>query len=395
MKLSVLLFILLCSTLMLCPLESHAGLPLYDEASRSYRLGQWQFDAQTSYYEATANYSRSGGEYVSLPDGASYHLMDLDFGARWVPKNRWALYATSRLSNAESKNSRDTRQDSSFTQIVLGTDFLLHSSQRWDLYPDLSVTVPLQRVDPAGDTVLNGEGATEFSGKIIARMKWGMFDPFAFVGFTYRDEDRSSLLPYGLGAELQFSNWRFGGELRGFQTAMHDKYNNNPAQRDVVAIRDGYALHYFSVDPTLLETNFWLRGNLSTSWAFKLGGGTSLTGSSTSAGWNVFIGLTFSPQLSSSPAPSPIVAPYKDRSSEELQNFHEETTDGVDQNLFQKPAPPPPVNPPPRPPPPPPAAVDPAKPTSLQQKKNLQKELDQTEFQIELKSTKKKKKKKH
>jgi len=374
---------------MLCPLESHAGLPLYDEAGRNYRLGQWQFDAQASYYEATANYSRSGGEYVTLPDNASYHLMDLDFGARWVPKSRWALYASSRLSGAESKNSRDTRQDSSLTQVVLGTDFLLHSSKRWDLYPDLSVTIPLQRVDPAGDTVLNGEGATEFSGKIIARMNWGMFDPFAFVGFTYRDEDRASLVPYGIGAELQFSSWRLGGELRGYQTAMKDKYSSTPAQREIVAVRDGYALRYYAVDPALLETNLWLRGNLSSSWAFKLGGGTSLTGANTSAGWNAFAGLTFSPQFKSSASPTPIVAPYRERSTEELQNFQEETTDGVDQNLFQKPTPPPPVKPIP-PTPPPPAAVALPKPNPVQQKKKLQNELDQTEFQIELKTTKKK-----
>ncbi|MGZ5278996.1 MAG: hypothetical protein ACXWC9_03590, partial [Pseudobdellovibrionaceae bacterium] len=72
MKLSVLLFSLLSSTLMLCAVQARAELPLYDEAGRSYRLGRWQFDAQVTSYQATANYTKSGGEYSSLPSGYSY-----------------------------------------------------------------------------------------------------------------------------------------------------------------------------------------------------------------------------------------------------------------------------------------------------------------------------------
>lgn len=396
MKLSGLLFTLLGTTLLLCSRPASAQLPLYDEAGRSYPLGRWQFDVQTTYYNATANYARSGGEYTELANGNSYHLLDFDFGARWIPKSRWAFYVSSRVSNAESKNPRDTRQDSSLTQAVIGTDFLIYSSKRLDLYPDFSATIPFQRVDPSGDTVLNSEGAMEFTGKAIARMNWGIFDPFAFVGFTYRDEDRASLMPYGLGAELQFSSCRLGGELRGYQTVVKDKYSSNPAQRENIAFRNGTALRYYSVDPSLLETNFWLRGNLSNSWAMKLGGGTSITGSSTSAGWTVFAGLTFSPVFKSAPA-APIVAPYKERQADEdVQHFQEETTDGVDQNLFYKPLPPPP--------PTQPKVLEapeevitvpqtPQQPTPQQQKKKLQKALDRAEFQIELKTTKKKKRK--
>jgi len=380
MKLSVLLFSLLSSTLLLCAVQARAGLPLYDEAGRSYRLGRWQFDAQVTSYQATANYTKSGGEYSSLPSGYSYTLLDFDFGARWVPSSRWAVYATSRVSNAESKDNVSTRRDSTLTQAVVGTDFLFYSSKRLDLYPDFSLTVPLKRVDPAADDVVAGEGAMELSGKIIGRINWGVFDPFAFIGFTYRDEDRSSLMPFGAGAELQFSKWHLGGEVRGYQTVIADKFADNPYRREIVAARNGNALRYYAVDPSLLETNFWLRGNLTPTWAMKFGGGTSITGSNTAAGWSVFAGITYSPEFTPG-RPSPIVAPYKERQTEDTQVFQEETSDGVDQNLFRKPPPPVPVAPPA------------PKPNPEVQKKKLQNELDQTEFQIELKSTKKKKRK--
>ncbi len=378
MKLSGLLFILCVSTLLLSPLAK-AQLPLYDEAGRNYRLGSWQFDAQTTYYQATANYKKTGGEYVSLPDKYSYTLLDFDFGARWVPKAQWAVYASSRVSNAESKDLINTRKESSLTQVVLGTDFLFYNSPRMDLYPDLSLTMPLKRVDPNGDTVLNGEGAIEASAKIVARMNWGVFDPFAYIGFTYRDEDRASLMPYGGGAELQFGRWRFGGELRGYQTVIHDKYEKNSNQREVVAARNGGALRYYSVDPSLLETNFWLRGNLTPTWAMKIGGGTSVTGSSTAAGWNLFAGITYSPQFTPG-ASSPIVTPYNERPNQETDRFEEETSDGVDQNLFTKPPPPPP-----KPQPIAPSATPAAtKPDQQQQKQTMKNDLDQLEFQIEL-----------
>ena len=67
----------------------------------------------------------------------------------------------------------------------------------------------------------------------------------------------------------------------------------------------------------------------------------------------------------------------------ELQ-FKEETNDGVDQNLFVAPPPPKPKpKPKPRPKPTPDPAVE---------RKKLQKELDQTEMSIELRSNKKKRK---
>jgi hypothetical protein len=412
MKLSGLLFILWSATLLLSPLAK-AQLPLYDEAGRNYRLGSWQFDAQMSYYQATANYTKSGGQYVSLPGSNSYSLLDFDFGSRWVPKSQWAFYASSRVSNAESKDAINTRKESSLSQIVLGTDFLFYNSPRMDLYPDLSITIPLKRVEPNADTTLNAEGAMEITGKIVGRLNWGIFDPFAFVGFTFRDEDRSSLLPFGAGAELQFGRWRFGGELRGYQTVIHDKFEKNPYQREIVANRNGGALRYYSVDPSLLETNLWLRGNLTPTWAMKIGGGTSLTGSSVAAGWNLFGGMTYSPQFSPGRS-SPIVTPYKERPTEEVDKFEEETSDGVDQELFNKPPPPPPppkpktVLPPPAPPDGTeaprysPSVNDAEAPlykkpkkvarraTPQQRKKSVQNELDAAEFQIELKTTKKK-----
>ncbi len=379
MKMSGLLYLLFVSIISLSPRWAQAQLPLYDEASRNQQKSQWQVDLQTTYYQATANYTNSGGQFESLPAGNEYKLIDFDFGARWIASPKWAFYTSSRVSNAESSDGFFSRRNSTFTQVVLGGDYKLYSSKKYEISPDFSVTLPLERVDVTQDEVLNREGAIEVTGKVVGRAQLGKWDPFAFLGINYRDEGRSTLLPYGAGVDYHWQpSMTIGAEIRGYQTIVDDEFSDDRIRREAAAARNGAALRYFSVNPSLLESNFWLRGNLFQNWGFKVGAGTSITGASTSAGWNLIGGVNYSFESLGRSTQRPF------RAVEDTPNFQEETDDGVDQNLFQ-------IAPPPTPPPPP-APVQQPDPEAA--KKRIQKELDQTEFQIELKSTKPKKKRK-
>ncbi len=360
--------------------HAQASTPLFDEVGRNFQPHLWEFAVQTDYYQATANYTPGGGQFASLNSGFSYNLLAFDFGARWVPTSPWGLYANAQVANAESKNSIDTRRNSSFTQVNLGSDYLLFNGQSWQVYPDFSVLVPVDRVDVSRDDVLNHEGALEVSARMVGRVRWKHLAPFAFLGFNYRDENRASLLPYGVGTEYLFSSWSLGGELRGHSTAIKDKSNITDSQRTAQALRNGGALKFDSTDPALLETHFWFKKVFAGSFALKLGGGTSITGANTSAGWDVFALLSYSfvgnsNSRSSSPAKSQARPGDND-----AEKFQEETNDGVNQNLFYAPASDPAQ--------PPPASKQKQK---ADEKKNLQNEMDRTEFQIELKSVKKKK----
>ncbi|MEZ0392367.1 MAG: hypothetical protein ACAH59_09140 [Pseudobdellovibrionaceae bacterium] len=363
--------------------SAFAQVPLFDEAGRKFKQGLWDFKFQTSYYEAIGNFNKSGSAYDSLPSGSSYNLLQFDFGTRWIPKTNWGIYISGQIANAESKNQIDTRTNSSYTHTVAGTDFMLYSNRTFSLIPDFYLVLPFTRVDTGEDLVLNDEGSLEVTSRLIGRARFGFFRPFAFAGFTYRDEDRSHLLPYGLGAEIQISRWMLGGELRGYQTVVNDKYSETPQDRQVVASANGGALRFFSVDPSLLDTNFWLKRDIGEAWNLKLGGGTSLTGTSTSSGWTVFAGLSYV----FLPSAKAVSQPWNpEPSDDDSSRFQESTDDGVNQEYFYKPTPPSP--PPPAPP------VKPAEPSVEKQKKQMQKELDQTEFQIELKNSKPAKKKK-
>lgn len=366
MRLSVSLFSLLAGIFVSS--QAAAQVPLFDEPGRTYKKSAFELSFQTTYYEANANYTKTGGEYVSLIDGYGYNLLSFDFGFRWVPVNNWGVYASTQVANASSDDLRNTRQNSSFTHALLGTDFVLASWKRFEIVPDFSLIIPYERIDATEDYVLNHEGAVEGTARVMATAKFGSFKPFGFVGFTYRDEGRSSLMPYGAGMELEFATWSLVGEVRGYQTVVKDKYTSEPLRREVVAPKNGGALRFFAIDPSLLEANGWIRKNFG-GLGIKLGGGASITGANTAAGWNVIAGLSY--QFGTAKTPKSIHHPPP---KEEATQFREETEDGVDQSLFQ-------------PPPPPPPQADPA------ERQKIQNEQNQGDFQIELKRTKPTKKK--
>jgi hypothetical protein len=282
------------------------------------------------------------------------------------------FYGGARYAYAQSKDPVTTRTNGELTHVFLGMDSLLVETPVFELVPDFNLWFPLQRVDANADKVLNSEGALEMTGRLIARLIWKGFHPYGYVGYTYRDEGRSTQIPYGGGAELDFKNFAFGLGVTGFQRVTYDKYTDTPSSKESVAIYNGTALKYYTVNPSRLDANTWLKWDEGKSFAIMFGGGTSIAGESTAAGWQVFTNLNFRFATGRQPTVKTI-EPVVDK-------FKEENSDKIDQSLFD-----PPkvevIKPP---------VVSPKESESLK-KRQLQKELDDTEMQIELKSIRRKK----
>lgn len=370
LSLSCLLFSLLFTA------NGEATTTIFNESSKEFHQNQLSFETNYRYFFSEANYTSEGGQYISLASGNRYQVSDIDLGMRWTTGSTWGFYTSGRLSQAESKTNGVTRTNSNLSQLMLGIDMLMISNSKFDLIPDLSLILPMQRVEKSADEVLTAEGATQITPRLIGRLKMGKLRPFASVGFAYRDEGRSMLLPYSAGAELKLSNIYFGADLSGYQTIIRDQYTNNPGERHIVSARNGGSLKYYSVDPDLVETSAWIKWKGST-WSFHGGAATTVTGANTASGTTFFAGFSFALSPNSRKAVSPTLEPIK-HTDDEVQKFEETVNDGVDQNLFIKRAPPKPVR----------------RPDPAQQKLRMQNELDQTEMQIELKKTSKKKRKK-
>lgn len=352
---------------------------------KEYRRDRWDFELSTQYFYSEANYPSSGGSSQNLPSGNHYSLWDLNLESRYMPRSDWSLFGWGKLSNSESKDSLATRSNSSITEIAAGMDFMMYNGA-FQLVPEFIAIIPLEDVDPNSDAVLNSEGVFEFHSRLIAQKDFGSFRGYGWAGFNYRGDGRSFLLPYGLGAQFKLQRMRLGAELFGYRSITDDT-------EDTV-VRTGYinganagSMKFYSVNPNLLDSQVYWNWLVSPKWTLQVNGGTTLTGSNMAAGFHVggFIRYSFdmTEGYSEEPAYEPVNSPvpkyrsnmYESEMSSEKQvpTFREQTDDGIDQNLFKP------------------------RPTKKPRKKKvddtyLQQQLDDTEFSVELKSDKKKKK---
>lgn len=347
---------------------------------------------QTRYYKATGNFKSSGSSYDDLPSGYSFQNLSFDLEGRMPLSPKWAIFANGSLGYAEAKNPSTTHTNSALSQAVLGTDFVLTDGQLM-LIPELSATIPFSKVNTGSDVTPVSDGALAGNGRLIALIKSNSFRFGGFAGASARDQGLSTLFLYGALAELDFGRWDLGADLRGYSTIGNDKDNDNNSTRTAYfCLAEGCAKRYNAINPALLESNVWTRIQLNPSWDLNGGFGFAITGQNTTTGYSAVAGIVYHMGKAtnpSAPAATPDTpAPQNPRPGQRppAPSFQEETNDGVDQNLFG------PTSAPSKrtvaPPPPKPKVNPDAQRKKL--RKKMQDDLNKTEMQIELKSSKKK-----
>ncbi|MNJ92797.1 hypothetical protein D3C87_104710 [compost metagenome] len=350
---------------------------------KEFRRDRWDFELSTDYFHSEANYPSGGGSEQSLASGSSYSLTNFTFGTRYMPSREWSVFGATNIGNAEAKNSISTRTASSFTWALFGADFLMYSGLI-DVVPEFALLVPFEQVDGTGDSALNSEGVFEGRTRVTLQKELGKIRGFGYLGLTFRSDDRSFLMPWGIGADYRIRRFRLGAELFGYQSISDDKDKKNPAARlAYLNTVNAGSFAFYSVNPAITDTNFYAQWVISSQWSLKAGAGMTLKGESAAAGYHVGALVRYSFDMTAGyrdtePAYQPISSPvpkarsnlYYDEKAEKEVYFQADTRDGVDQRLFQ-----------PKP-----------KKKKPRLNKKQQKMMEDAEFNIELKSKKKKKK---
>ena len=351
---------------------------------KTYNFGSWDFAFDFNYFQATGSYSKSGGTFNNLVGSNDYKNYLFDIGARTALTRKWALYSTLEVGAAQSVSNNVSRSNSGLSYAQVGTDWIMYKGA-FLIIPEASFTYPFSRNDLNGDAVPFSEGTMEASALVNIQFDFNKIHLAGFTGFIYRDDGRSSLLPYGAVAEMKFTNWTMGGDIKGYTSLGFDKNSDNDASRIAfISTTSGGAARYTAVNPALIEANAWAKIKTSSRWAFKFGFGSTLDGANTAAGWNAVAGMSFNLQPEAKSPPT------------DNERFHEQLDDGVDQKLFVP-------DDQPKTQAQPPDDSDgvveyyptpaPVKKKPVKKPPKVQEELDKTEMQIELKSVKKKKQK--
>lgn len=351
---------------------------------KEFRRDRWDFELGTNFFYSEANYENFGDGSSNLTSGNHYQLLDMNFSTRYMPTRTWSVFASGAMSSAESKNSVATRTNTTFTNIVGGFDFVLYDGFV-QLVPEFGALIPMQKIDKAGDDALNSEGVYEFWGRLTAQKDFGTARIYGWLGYDYRGDSRSSLMPWGGGLQLKATSLRFGGEIIGSQSISDDtdtgsKYIRNAYLQNVNA----GSYKFYSVNPSSIDTLFYATWLIDQKWSVQVNGGATVAGENSAAGYHGGAFIRYSFDMAEGYSEESYTAPlYKpapaapgptgrsnmyDRSETTIstpstRKFREDTHDGVDQKQFKP------------------------RPTKKKQPKkvNIQEELDKTEFEVELK----------
>lgn len=362
---------------------------------RSFQRGLWETSFSGSYFSASGNYSSTGG-LQTLTSGNSYSLLDTLAETRYVFAPGWAFSGGLESGYAQSNTFSIPRTSSGLSSGNLGIESMFGMGP-FELIPEVSFVFPFLKDVPDQDTVMRSEGVNETHLDLHLQAAFQDFTLFGRLGYELRGSGRSTLMPWSAGLEFQLPAARLGARLYGEQTIANDGDTGDGEAARLVTINriNGGSLKYYSVNPSLVDSEIYLLFGLSRNFRMALSGGTTLTGSNSGAGYHgegtLIYRFAAEPVRRTRPRNeehSISVDPY-------VEKFHEDTNDGVDQQLFR---PPPPPKPAPQPvrmrrekPEPSPEAA--AAERERIDKEKMQNELDKAEMSIELKVDKKKKRK--
>ncbi len=303
-----------------------------------FRKGTYDLEIETQYFKTDANYISSGSSYQKLPYGQSYDIYNVYLKARYDLSKKSSWYGNLDISNASSYGLSYTRANSAVSDAKLGYAYRPYSNL-FDVITDFSVVIPFSKVDVNTDSVLGGEGVIEATGLLRIQKDFSALSAFGYIGGTFR-QSRSSLLPWGLGVQAFYPKWGWGGKVFGYQSITDDPDTNNKIQRTIVTDRvDAGSLRFYSVNPSVIDSEVFMKLKIKNAWVIGVGGGATITGVNTAAGYHAGVSLMYS--WDSEPSyylkKFPVSTQEDDLGSEKkVPEFKEEIDDGVDQNIFRK-----------------------------------------------------------
>ncbi|MBK9324115.1 MAG: hypothetical protein IPM97_14415 [Bdellovibrionaceae bacterium] len=325
-------------TFFLVALAGEISLGASHNDFQRFRRGTYNFELETQYFKSDANYISSGDSFQRLPTGQWYELWNFLIKARYDLSKSSTWYGHLNVGLANSSGFDANRSSSSLADATFGFAYLLYDDGI-DVISDFNILFPFNKISENTDAVMNSEGVIEAGGLLRVQKQFSWYVPFGYLGGIYR-QDRSTLLPWGIGSEFQWKTVILGGKIFGYQTIMDDPNKDRKNLRLIVNDRvNGGSLRFYAVNPSLVDSEIYVKFKIGKALSVSVGGGTTLTGSSAAAGFHGTANVTYT--WDSQPS-------YYLRRSNELSTdsdmdpekrgpiFKEEVNDGVDQKIFKK-----------------------------------------------------------
>lgn len=266
----------------------------FAESPNPPRAGRWEGRAIYSYYTTHSNFT-SGGATNLLRNGSLTQMQGDFLGVYdWQPD--WRFFGGVNASWVRTDDGFYSRDNSGLNEIFAGAENWYEAGPL-DIAVEGDFFYPTWRVNMASDEALIGEGSLRVRGGSWVFWPLGKYRPFAYLGFEYRDEGRSYLLPYELGVKFKLPRFWIQGSFRGYESISDDGDTDNPLARNAfLQTVNAGSMRYYSVNPSASELA--LEGGFQVGWfGVFTGFAISVNGMNSANGWTAQAGVSISPPL--------------------------------------------------------------------------------------------------
>lgn len=258
-----------------------------------YKEGRWVFKAKESYFSSNENWDKDGNS-STLPNGQSLTVLSSSLSVTHDITDSISAFAILDAVYGKSVGFDFERTRFFPTDLKLGSDILVYSGFV-DLVPELIVNIPIDTIAEDTDEVVLSEGVFDIRAGTYISQHFNFLSGYAYIGYAYRAEGRSSLIPYEVQLVKAFGDFQLNAGLWGHQSLQDDEFTDLPQRRRALTSRvNGGSLRFYSVNPSVMELG--VSGGLPVSDSFfaRVGFSRTLLGSETAIGNTFWASLSYS-----------------------------------------------------------------------------------------------------
>lgn len=255
--------------------------------------GRFHLSPNVYYFKSEANYDSSGGSYDDLPNGGYYQNISGNLNTAYDMNSHWRVLAGLRLAHATSDDGTFQRTASELNEITLGFLLTPYYAVSTRVYLELIGTIALNTFDDTTDEVITGEGTHNVMAGAKVSQMLSSLELFASLHLQYFSDGRSARIPWRIGSTLHLGALKLIGSLFGYQSVVDDELTDTPAQRTQVTTRvNGASQRYYSVNPSLLDTQAGIAFQPFPDLQMELGATKTLNGESAAEGLGAYLAVT-------------------------------------------------------------------------------------------------------
>lgn len=279
---------------------------------------------ESQLFNTKSNYNSKGNE-EDLLINRSYKLMSgrVYAGMDWNEQLRAYVsggYAQATSSNGLLTNAGE-QTGSGLTDVEVKA-YWESGFRPWFFRPLARFAFPIQRVGLNTRTPIYAEGAMEFEGGARIGYYWKSFTPYAQASLLYRDEGRTSLLPWHIGIQYKYKAFISGLELHGQEILKSDSKASDPRDKQtVVDYSDGGSYKFYFIDSKYYEARGYIGAEIMNKVTVRLGAGQTLMGKNAAAGQTYLVNVEFR---------------FGEEKADPRQDRFEAVPESYEQKLFQE-----------------------------------------------------------